>query len=474
MFRSTTIRFKLTLWYAAVMGLVLVFFSTALYMTMARALYAEVDAKIKVMAQVTVSSIPKLSGHFDLTQLDRMMDEKLGFKIPGKFIQILDNTGTVGQTSANLQTHPLPISIDALMKASYRQIYYDTVLLKNSKYPIRMITYPIIENNEVTNILQIGTSLQNVQETLHKLLLTLLFGVPASLALASIGGWFMARKSLRPVNDITTAARRITAKNMGEKIEVTNPKDEVGRLAETFNDMIFRLNNSFRQVSQFTSNASHELRTPLTILRGEMEVALRSRRTSEEYKEVITSGLEEVEKLSQMVEELLLLSKADHGELRLNISDVSLHNLLESMYDNARILASGKGIAITTHIGEQVYIQGDEMRLRQLLLNLIDNAIKYTPYGGKVALSLGKDREYAYITVKDTGVGIAKEDHGRIFERFYRVDKSRSREIDGTGLGLAICKWITDAHGGFISVASEINKGSTFTVTLPLHHSSLV
>lgn len=472
MFRSTTIRFKLTLWYAAVMGLVLILFSTALYITMAKVLYTEVDGKIKAMAQVTASSIPKLTGHFDLTQLDRMMEEKLGFKTPGKFIQILDNTGTVGQTSANLQTHPLPISIDALMKASYRQIHYETIPIKNSKYPIRVVTYPIIESNEVTNILQIGTSLQNVQDTLHKLMLALLFGVPASTALASVGGWFMARKSLRPVNDITTAARTITAKNMDQKIEVTNPRDEVGRLAETFNDMISRLHNSFRQVSQFTSNASHELRTPLTILRGEMEVALRSRRTADEYKEVITSGLEEVERLSQMVEELLLLSKTDHGELRLNISDFPLNHLMESSYDNARILASGKGITITVSPIDQVYIQGDEMRLRQLLLNLIDNAIKYTPYGGRIALSLSKDSEYAYITVKDSGIGIAKEDQDRIFERFYRVDQSRSKEIDGTGLGLAICKWITDAHGGYISVASELHKGSTFTVTLPLKHVS--
>ncbi len=474
MFRSTTIRFKLTLWYAAVMGLVLILFSTALYITMAKVLYTEVDGKIKAMAQVTASSIPKLTGHFDLTQLDRMMDEKLGFKTPGKFIQILDNTGTVGQTSANLQTHPLPISIDALMKASYRQIHYETIPIKNSKYPIRVVTYPIIENNEVTNILQIGTSLQNVQETLHKLMLSLLFGVPACTALASIGGWFMARKSLRPVNDITTAARTITAKNMDQKIEVINPRDEVGRLAETFNDMISRLHNSFRQVSQFTSNASHELRTPLTILRGEMEVALRSRRTADEYKEVITSGLEEVERLSQMVEELLLLSKTDHGELKLNLSKVSLHQLMENVYDSAKLLASGKEVSITASSGEQVYINGDEMRLRQLLLNLIDNAIKYTPYGGRIALSLRKDSDYAYITVKDSGIGIAKEDQDRIFERFYRVDQSRSKEIAGTGLGLAICKWITDAHGGYISVASELHKGSTFTVTLPLRHPSLL
>lgn len=469
MIRSS-IRFKLTIWYAAVMGMVLIFFSAALYLTMGRALYAEVDAKIKAMAEVTASSPNRPAGHFDLTQLDMMLEEKLGFRSPGKFIQILDNTGTVGQTSANLQAHPLPISIGALKKASNKETSFETLKISYSKYPIRMVTYPVIENGEVTNILQIGTSLQTVQDTLQKLFLTLLLGVPASLILASFGGWFMAKKSLSPVNDITTAARLITAKNLDQKIDVPNPNDEVGRLAETFNEMISRLNDSFRQMNQFSSDVSHELRTPLTILRGEMEVALRTRRTQEEYEAVISSGLEEVERMSLMVEELLLLSKAEHGELKLNISDVPLHRLLDTAHGHATILARGKGLTISIRKSEEVYIQGDEMRLRQLLLNLVDNAVKYSPKGSEIDLSLSKNRECAYISVRDTGIGISNEDQDKIFERFYRVDKSRSREVGGTGLGLAICKHIADAHGGGISVESERGKGTTFTVTLPIRH----
>ncbi len=470
MLRPSTIRLKLTIWYAAVMGVVLISFSIALYMIMSRALYDEVDAKIKAMAEVTASSVESMKGHFDLTQLDNMLEEKLGFRTPGKFIQILDNTGTVGQLSANLQAHPLPISIKALKKASTKEISFETLQVKNSNYPIRMVTYPVVENNEVTNILQIGTSLQTVQDTLQKLFFTLLFGVPASLTLASFGGWFMARKSLRPVNDITTTARLITAKNLDKKIEVANPNDEVGMLAETINEMISRLNNSFGQMNQFSSDVSHELRTPLTILRGEMEVALRSQRSAEEYREVITSGLEEVERMSLMVEELLLLSKAEHGELRLNISTVLLHSLLEISFDNAMALARGRGVDITIHGKEEVSVQGDKMRLARVLLNLVDNAVKYTPKGGRVILSLAKKGDEAYISIRDTGIGISKEDQEKIFERFYRVDKSRSREIGGTGLGLAICKRIIEAHGGRISVDSEIGKGSTFTVILPLRH----
>ena len=470
MLRPSTIRLKLTIWYAAVMGVVLISFSIALYMIMSRALYDEVDAKIKAMAEVTASSVESMKGHFDLTQLDNMLEEKLGFRTPGKFIQILDNTGTVGQLSANLQAHPLPISIKALKKASTKEISFETLQVKNSNYPIRMVTYPVVENNEVTNILQIGTSLQTVQDTLQKLFFTLLFGVPASLTLASFGGWFMARKSLRPVNDITTTARLITAKNLDKKIEVANPNDEVGMLAETINDMISRLNNSFGQMNQFSSDVSHELRTPLTILRGEMEVALRSQRSAEEYREVITSGLEEVERMSLMVEELLLLSKAEHGELRLNISTVLLHSLLEISFDNAMALARGRGVDITIHGKEEVSVQGDKMRLARVLLNLVDNAVKYTPKGGRVILSLAKKGDEAYVSIRDTGIGISKEDQEKIFERFYRVDKSRSREIGGTGLGLAICKRIIEAHGGRISVDSEIGKGSTFTVILPLRH----
>lgn len=466
----SSIRFKLTVWYATAMGMVLLFFSVFLYITMSRALYAEMDAKIKAMAEVTASSSDKPAGHFDLTQLEGMLEEKLGFKTPGRFIQILDNTGTVGQTSVNLQTHPLPISLSALKKASNKEISFETIEAKGSKYPIRMVTYPIVENNEVVSIVQIGTSLQAVQDTLHKLFLILLFGVPASLTLASFGGWFMARKSLNPVKDIITAARTITARNLDQRIEVANPNDEVGMLAETYNEMIARLNNSFRQMNQFSSDVSHELRTPLTIMRGEMEVALRAQRRPEEYREVIASSLEEVERMSTMVEELLLLSKAEDGAFRLNISTVSLHALLDTIYNNATALARGKGVDITIQNDEEVYVNGDEMRLRQLFLNLVDNAIKYTPPMGKVSIVVTQNSAYAHVSVTDTGIGIAKEDQEKIFERFFRVDKSRSREIGGTGLGLAICKKIVDGHNGYITVESETGKGSTFSVDLPVKH----
>jgi two-component system OmpR family sensor kinase len=178
---KTSIRFKLTIWYATAMGMVLLFFSMFLYITMSRALYSEVDAKIKAMAEVTASSSNKPAGHFDLTQLESMLEEKLGFRTPGRFIQILDNTGTIGQTSVSLQSHPLPISLSALKKASNKEISFETINAKGSKYPIRMVTYPIVENEEVVSIVQIGTSLQAIQDTLHKLFITLLFGVPASL-----------------------------------------------------------------------------------------------------------------------------------------------------------------------------------------------------------------------------------------------------------------------------------------------------
>ncbi|MDO8445747.1 MAG: heavy metal sensor histidine kinase [Deltaproteobacteria bacterium] len=467
---KSSIRFKLTVWYAAVMVLVLIFFGSTLYLTMSRALYAEVDSRIKGMAEVMASSSHTFPSHFDLAQLDMMVAENLGFKNQGKFIQIMDNTGTVGQTSVSLSPQPLPISITAIKRAANKEISFDTIKVERIKYPIRMITYPIIENGEVATILQVGTSLETLQNTLHVLFLTIIFGILASLALASLGGWFMAKKSLSPVNDITTAARAITAKNLDQRIEVANPNDEVGRLAETFNEMISRLNNSFRQINQFSSDVSHELRTPLTIMRGEMEVAMRTQRTPEEYKEVIASGLEEVERMSLMVEELLLLSKTEHGELKLNVSTVALRKLLEAIYDNATALARGKGVSISIQSNDEVYIEGDEMRLRQVLLNLVDNAIKYSPSGGEVELSLTRDKEYAHISVKDTGIGIAKEDQEKIFGRFYRVDASRSREVGGTGLGLSICKWITEGHGGKISVVSDIGKGTTFTVSLPFRH----
>jgi len=244
--------------------------------------------------------------------------------------------------------------------------------------------------------------------------------------------------------------------------------DELGELVETINGMIERLENSFRQIQQFTSDASHELKTPLTILKGEAELALRKERDPGEYRHYLQSSLEEINRLSRLVQDLLVLSKADTGRLTLQAVPVNLSQLVETCGQQSKFLGEDSEIhlELTTQPGVQVL--GDPNRLKQMFYNLIENAIKYSNRSGKVVISTTHNGQYAHVAIRDNGVGIASEDIPFIFDRFYRVDKSRSREAGGTGLGLSICKWIAEIHKGRIEVESVPDVGSCFTVMLPL------
>ena len=310
--------------------------------------------------------------------------------------------------------------------------------------------------------------MKQVEEALNTLLLILWITVPSALVVASLGGLFLANKALRPVDEITKTARMITSKSLSQRIKLRRTKDEIGRLAETFNDMISRLDRSFKQIRQFSADASHELKTPLTILKGEIEVGLRKRRRLEEYRKILNSNLEEVNHMTQIVGDLLFLSKADMGEVHLQKHPTSLTQLVSEICAQAKTIALSKGITVHTSNDSDVAVIGDRFRLRQLLLNLTTNAIKYTPEGGEMTISLERDDGRVRLRVTDNGIGIAPEDQPHIFDRFFRVDKARSREAGGSGLGLSICKWIVEAHGGEISVESEVEKGSVFMVTLPL------
>jgi heavy metal sensor kinase len=340
------------------------------------------------------------------------------------------------------------------------------------------------EQNQVTKMIQVASSLEDVEDALNTLLIILLVTVPLILMIASLGGQFLANKALKPVDRVTQTARMITSQNLNQRIQTLKVKDEISRLIDTFNEMISRLDQSFRQIKQFTTDASHELKTPLTILKGEVEVALRKKRLAHEYEQILESNLEEINRMSKIVEDLLLLSKADIGEIRLNKEDIHLTRFISGLTEQMKILAQPKNIRIeiANHDAEredEIHVLGDTLRMRELFINLIENGIKYTEEGGSILITLTKETDgsvqekragaFAKITVADTGIGIAKEDQERIFSRFFRVDKARSREQGGSGLGLSICKWIVEAHQGEISVESELGKGSSFIVRLPLY-----
>jgi len=465
-----TIKFKMTLWYAAILGIILFCFSLFLYLTLADSLYKGVDNKIRTMAEIVVSSTRSpLGAGTSMADLDQIMTERFGIRPLGRFIQILDESGRIGDRSTNLRDVQIPLSVQTMKAASKGVITFETVEVMG-KYSLRVVTMPIIENEKMVGIVQVGSSLEGVEEALHQLLLILLIAVPAALLIASAGGLFLANKALRPVDAITRIARRIGSGDLSQRIRIKRVNDELGRLASTFNEMIAKLEKSFRQVKRFTADASHELKTPLTILRGEVEVGLKKKRGLKEYQQILASNLEEINRMSRIVEDLLTLSRADMGELTMEREEIELSALAREVWRDLRLLAKKKRIQLKFMDNGFTRVEGDPLFLRQLILNLTENGLKYTRAGGEVAVRVKGDRDQGVVRllVTDTGVGIPQKDLKRIFDRFYRVDGARSRETGGTGLGLSISQWIAHAHEGRIVVESKVGKGSTFTVTLPM------
>jgi heavy metal sensor kinase len=292
---------------------------------------------------------------------------------------------------------------------------------------------------------------------------------PLMLLAASIVGYWVSARALSPVDGLTRAARTISGSDLSRRLEPLHTGDELQRLSDTLNEMLSRIETAFLRVTQFTANASHELRTPISLIRTEAEIALRKSRTDEEYRDALFHILTEAETTSSMVEKLLSLARADSGSQALEIRPVDLRKIVVKAAGEWRTVASVRTVGFTeTVTSEDLRVAGDKTALQQLLNILLDNAIKYTPAPGGVSLSLEERGDRAVLKVIDSGIGIAPEDQTRIFERFYRADKARTRELGGAGLGLAIALWIVQQHHGSISVESALGKGSTFEVHLPL------
>jgi heavy metal sensor kinase len=468
--RSRSLRVNLTILNFIIMGLFLSVFSCLLYITLSTTLKEELDEKLRSIAEAMATTqlrAPMAKMHKS-PSIDEMLEYMMGSRYYGKFIQIIDRSGNVGDRSKNLERRKLPVSKEALFNASKGLVYFNTIHFEGEEHPIRVITYPNIKFNRVTNIIQIGSSMENVEVTLDRFMLILFLLVPFALLVISFSGWFMASKALEPVDRITRSARKITAENLSQRIKPTEADDEIGRLVDTINDMISRLEISFNQVLQFSADVSHELRTPLTILKGGAEVILKQKRSLEEYEDLIVSSLEEINRMQRIVEGLLMLSRADMGESSITKERVDLNKILEALRVQAEMLAMEKNIAIDLELKSVIVLKADEIKIRQLLLNIISNAIKYSNSNSEIRIRAYEEAGYAVISVRDFGIGITEKDIPYLFNRFFRVDKGRSREEGGTGLGLSICKWIAKEHGGDIYVESELGKGSTFTVKLAL------
>ncbi len=327
--------------------------------------------------------------------------------------------------------------------------------------------YRIVQKREGKFGLQVAEQVTAMEHTLIESLMLVAISIPIVILLSFGSGSYLVRKLLRPLDAITQQAERISSESLHERIQMPRSDDEIARVVHTLNAMIGRLEDSFTQLEQFSANASHELRTPLTILQGEMEIVLQKSRGPEEYRDVIESNLEEIRRIAKTVENLFVLARIDGQELALEREAVSLVPLLEEIAAEVTPLAEERGVTLEYSLDEVNAISGDAVMLVQVFLNLFDNAIKYNREGGRIRIVLREKPSFVRVDVTDSGVGISRNDVKRIFDRFYRVDKTLSRLQGGAGLGLSLARRIVELHGGRIAVQSNPGKGSTFSVFLP-------
>lgn len=467
-----SLRVKLTLYYLAILSAVLLLFGVAIYTYLSRSLLMTIDESLayqvkKIERHMAYSATADAS---DRTLAGEPEGEEQLLELAPHITQIIDDSGLITDGMAATAHEQLPVDINALLKIPVAETRFDSIKLRNGE-PLRVATRHVKDyTGEGTYFIRIGQSLEALRIARRHLLLVLGLAIPAALLLGSFGGLLLAQQALSPVDRITVAAEHIATGDLSERVPSPAKMDEIGRLAATFNHMISRLQAAFERQKQFTSDASHELRTPLAVMRGDIEIALRRERSCEEYQRVLTSNLEEILRLQRLVEDLLTLARADTGRVELRCEPVDLDKLCEQMAEYISPLAEQRQQALTYDSpGAPVTINADLQRLKQLLLNLLDNAIKYTEPKGQIKLSLKTEGEDAIISITDSGRGIPAEDLPRIFERFFRRSaKTSDRSATGFGLGLSIVKWIVDAHGGKIEAQSKLGQGTTFAVRFPL------
>lgn len=465
--KRRSIRTRLTLWYTGLLTLTLIILGSVTYGLMVNSLSRDIDTALQNVAQVLNQQAQREAASLFPARIDEMFQRFFGVSPLDRYVDMLDPGGRRDPRMQRPSPRSLPLSPAARANAARGLPTWETIDGLGD-YPVRLFTQPVVRSGRLVNLIRVGFSLQSFHETRRHFLRILALVFPIALLLAGGGGWLLAHRALTPVAQMTTAAQRIGAAHLDERLDESGTGDELDQLAQTLNAMLSRLDNAFRQIRQFSADASHELQTPLTILKGELEVALRAPRSAETYQQTMRSALEEIDRIAQLVDGLMLLARADAGVLRMDQQPVELHELVREVYDQTQILAARKHVNLQLGPVEPTVVQGDPERLRRLLLNLTDNAIKYTPSGGDVTLSLQSRQTRAALQVADTGIGLSPEEQEHVFQRFYRSDATRSLDAEGSGLGLCIARSIADAHGGTIELDSTPGVGSTFTVLLPL------
>jgi heavy metal sensor kinase len=455
-----SIRWRLTLWYTLALAIVLLGFGALVYGLLARALHQRIDGTL--LSQFQLLEDLQQEPHPPADWHGRLAHEIYEFKEHADILCVVyAPDGAVYERTEQLDGRSVPPP-SAVVPHQRRAENVTLPLIGRQR---TLTAHLRLGEEDFTVVLLTG--LADVDRELGLLLAVLGMAGPAALLAAGGLGYVMARKAMQPLDQLDRLTREITAEHLDRRLPVANSSDELGRLARTINAMIARLERSFAEVRRFTADASHELRTPLTVIRTEAEVALNGPLTAAEHQQLLGSILEECGRLTRLTDQLLALSREDAGAGGPPREPVDLAGLVDGVVETMRPLAEVKGLHLCAGRNGSLAVRGDAARLRQVFYNLLDNAIKYTPEGGTVEVALSQRDGAAVVTLRDTGIGIPPEHLPHVFERFYRVDRARSREEGGTGLGLSIVRSIVAAHGGQIELASAPGRGTTCTVTLP-------
>jgi two-component system OmpR family sensor kinase len=463
-----SVRARLTLWYVTVLAAILIVSIVVIYVLLARALYTRIDDTLHAVVQIAHTSLTNdLNEGQDAADAARSTATELASR--QTLLAIYDGRGRLLAEAGREDdiAIPLPPIADIPLHDDLMMTIVEADDLDDRhRLAIRWVD---IAGFDAEFVIVAGTSLESTDEELESLRGILVYLVPLSLIVAGIGGWFLAGRSLSPVVAMADQARQIGVANLSERLPVANPRDELGKLAETFNSLLARLEGSLVQQRQFMADASHELRTPLTTARTAATVALQQpTRNEADYRDTLAIIEQETTRLSRIVDDMFTLARADAGSYPVRSMPMYLDEVVDEVVRAMRVVASTRGISITDSAYRPAPLTGDEDLIRRLILNIADNAVRYAPSGSAVRIALDLTGNHYAISVSDDGPGIPAEIRPRIFERFYRVDAARTHGKDGgAGLGLALARWIARVHGGDVDLAASSRAGSTFVITLP-------
>lgn len=484
-----SIRFRIIFWYVIILTLTLSVFSFALYHYLDRRLLGDVDELLLTRAEGIIDSIDTYwetqgreqeragKSAEDIEKINRskfimiaqswVLERSKDPILLNIIIHIFSKNGEHIVSSRNIPNNPFlgKEIFNSVLKGNSRFDDLSVEISQGKHTMLRTLTVPVTVNNKMVYIIQIASPLTSLLSTFKKLVLFLL--LPISIVFSGMMGALLAKLSLNPVNRIMDTMHQITAENLKLRISIPESKDEIRRLAETFNEMLDRLEKTFTSQRRFIEDLAHELKTPLSVLKGELEVTLKKLRTPREYESTLSSSLEEANKIIKIVEDLLMLAWYDSNMIPFEMTPLDIGLLFHDALEDIKILAEQKNIDLHLTSQGKAIVYGDGDKLKLLFFNILDNAMKYTPSGGKVFVEISEEKNQAKVIISDTGIGIPKDELPHIFERFYRINKTRNRGGFGFGLGLSIAKSIVEAHRGIIEVESELDKGTTFKISLP-------